>query len=180
MKKKVVKKYAHELLKSMRYWSNWDDMGYAHFTQSKSKALKGKRARQLTRNEVIDYINNFIRPLKPFYDDEHAKFNKNRLYIIACYEGGKQNHRDDFIVHCMYSHDDELPNETWFVYGQWVYRKPEMTQHELSLEVERFMRSIGYELVVYGSFRNYVNSTGRRIPEMFAFPWYNAGKEIEY
>lgn len=170
MKKRIVKKYAHELVKSMRYWTDAKDMGYNHYKASSSRAIKGKRARQLTRDEVIAYINDHIRPLKPVYDEEHALFNANRLYIIACYTGGEQKHQDDFMVHSVgpFDQDAELPHEAWFYAYQWVDKKPTMTQQELDDAVERFMRSKGYELVESGAFKEYVNSEGDKVVGLFA------------
>lgn len=168
MKKRVIKKYANELVKSMRYWTDAKDMGYNHYKASSCKAIRGKRARQLTRDEVIAYINDSIRPLKPFYNDEHALFNKNRLYVITCYVGGEQRHRDDFEVRSALSRECEEPSESWFYAYQWVDKKPTMTQQELDDAVERFMRSKGYELVESGAFKEYVNSEGDKVVGLFA------------
>lgn len=174
MKKRIVKKYAHELVKSMRYWTDAKDMGYNHYKASSSRAIKGKRARQLTRDEVIAYINDHIRPLKPVYDEEHALFNANRLYIIACYTGGEQKHQDDFMVHSVgpFDQDAELPSESWFQSYRWVNHKPEMTKEELDCEVERFMLSKGYEPIEFDSIKEYVNSEGDKVVGVFAHSKY--------
>lgn len=177
MKKRTIKKYAHELVKSMRYWTDDKDMGYWHYKASSCKAIKGKRVRQLIRDEVIAYVNDNIRPLKPLNINWQASFNKNGLYVIACHVGREdQWHRPDdfdvFDVRSALSRKCEEPIEGWLQYHQWVCNKPILTELELDSAVNHFMRSNGYEIISYWSGNVYVNNKGDEVSSRDAHIWY--------
>lgn len=176
MKKKQIKKYAHELVKSMRYWTDDKDMGYCHYKASSCKAIKGKRARQLIRDEVIAYVNDNIRPLKPLNINWQASFNKNGLYVIACHVGGEDWRNPDdfniFDVRDALSRKCEEPIESWLQYHKWVCNKPTLTALELDCAVNHFMDSNGYETVSYWFGNVYVNSKGDKVSSRDAHIWY--------
>ena len=175
MKKKVIKKYANELVKSMRYWTDAMDMGYYHWKGSSCKIIKGKRARQLTRDEVIDYVNDNIRPLKPLWF-RRTFFNKNKLYMIACYIGESQlKRRDRFDVCCADSRSGEMSGESWILPHKVVCKKPEMTAKELDAAVDRFMLSNGYKITGSWLAHTYADSKGNEVYCRDAHIWYLTG-----
>ena len=89
MKKKTVKKRAHELLQAMCFWSEDHPCGPLHGMYV-ARPIKGNRARLLMADEVIDYINGHIRPLSIFpYTREELAFDDNALYWVNCYVGNQ-------------------------------------------------------------------------------------------
>lgn len=134
MKKRIIKKYAHELLRKMQWVTDFEDMGYTHKKFSECTILKGNRARLLTSDAVINYINDNIRPIKSFWGDK-PRFNNHRRYLISYYAGGVMQHLhcNDYEVHRVYDFElsysnPERPMETWFDEQkcQWVYKRPTM------------------------------------------------------
>lgn len=96
MKKKVIKKYARELLNSIQYYGygekrvlKFTDNGYPYSVnydsdwQSRGRVVTGKRARQLVRAEVIEYIVKHID--SDFMMCGGPKFNAHRKYIFTQY-----------------------------------------------------------------------------------------------
>lgn len=123
MKKKQVKKYARELLKSMSFRSDARDMGYPHYKKTRALPIKGKRARRIMVDEVIDYINDHIRPLSCYYDKHERVFNDSTTYYVDCYVGDNLI-PNEFLIHELIKNEWAQPKESWNVEGKTVYHKP--------------------------------------------------------
>lgn len=175
MKKRVIKKYANELLKSMCYYTDEKDMGYFHSKSSSFRILTGKRARLITSDVVIDYINNNIRPITRSIYDERYNFNNEKLYMatFCTNEDCRYQEFNSFRIHYTDSWDNTHASESWFVGYRYTKTRPMVTKDVFDESVTRFMLSKGYERVTMDYFHDeFVNSTGERINDLDANQWY--------
>lgn len=124
MKKKTVKKYAHELMATIQYYGygedhvlTFTDDGYPHCIyydrdwQGRGRIIKGKRARQLVRDEVIAYIEKHINAY--FMKCGEPKFNARRKYILTMYRGTRFPADDFFTVHRVDNGENVRPYDHW-------------------------------------------------------------------
>lgn len=124
MKKSVVKKYTNELMRSIQYYGygeervlKFTDNGYPYSVdydrdwQSRGRVIKGKRARQLVRDEVITYIMKHID--SSFMKCGDPKFNARRNYIVRMYCGTRCPAEQYFTVHRVDSGEEVRPYDQW-------------------------------------------------------------------
>lgn len=175
MKKKQVKKYAHELLKSMSFRSDARDMGYPHYKKTRALPIKGKRARRIMVDEVIDYIDDHIRPLSCYYDKHERVFNDSTTYYVDCYVGDNLI-PNEFLIHELIKNEWARPEESWNVEGKTVYHRPTSynpypnyrDEMDYNWQVKLRNAPVGEEYFVNGSTREYLRYPGTEKSGVFA------------
>ena len=117
MKKKQVKKYAHELLKSMSFRSDARDMGYPHYKKTRALPIKGKRARRIMVDEM-DYASKVERRLAPTGKDYFVCGDWNHHFRFP---GSEKSGVWGYGRELWYSHGDAWRQGNLEVYyrGEW-------------------------------------------------------------
>lgn len=185
MKKKQVKKYAHELLKSMSFRSDARDMGYPHYKKTRALPIKGKRARRIMVDEVIDYINDHIRPLSCYYDKHERVFNDSTTYYVDCYVGDNLI-SDEFLIHELIKNEWAQPKESWNVEGKTVYHRPTSynpypnyrDEMDYASQVERRYAPTGKDYFVCGDWNHRFRFPGSEKSGVWGYGremWYSHG-----
>lgn len=178
MKKKQVKKYAHELLKSMSFRSDARDMGYPHYKKTRALPIKGKRARRIMVDEVIDYVNDNIRPLSCYYDKHERVFNDSTTYYVDCYVGDNLI-PNEFLIHELIKNSWAQPEESWNVEGKTVYHRPTSynpypnyrDEMDYASQVERRHAPTGKDYFVCGDFDHYFRFPGSEESGVWGCGW---------
>lgn len=185
MKKKQVKKYAHELLKSMSFRSDARDMGYPHYKKTRALPIKGKRARRIMVDEVIDYINDHIRPLSCYYDKHERVFNDSTTYYVDCYVGDNLI-PNEFLIHELIKNEWAQPKESWNVEGKTVYHRPTSynpypnyrDEMDYASKVERRLAPTGKDYFVCGDWNHHFRFPGSEKSGVWGYGrelWYSHG-----
>lgn len=178
MKKRIMKKYAHELLKSMSFKTFDRDMGYPHYKKTRALPIKGKRARRLMTDEVIDYINDHIRPLSCYYESEERVFDDNTLYYVdsTIMDGAIPN---EFLIHELIKYKFALPEEHWNVEGKLVYHRPTSynpcpdyrDEMDYNWQVKRKHAPVGEEYFVNGNGSSWFRFPGTEKSGVWGCGW---------